>query len=336
MPTKPDHELYEHYRTKDALVRAFITAHYVALRAQQVAVAGLREALQATTNLTEVDIAGLIASMEAKAGRAANQVTDEELHRQLLDVVAPMASNRVQRRRDQSVRDKKEKVFSASLPGVLKARKARKFVIFAEQTVTATVGAVLMGPAPLVARALPAVEAGLGHPSRFRTVWLRDRARDGMLDREPGLTTVYTPWWDHAITHFQQFRKLVAGVEDGLGGQLDLLLCDDLARTPKQATMAKGVPHNFMDRAVWVFDWLVEMMRNKGGAVVAGLKLREGEKYDQHAVARLSEKCQLYNLYEEGGLLYAQDGYGNPHLIAETGANRETECRSSKTTSSAA
>lgn len=130
----------------------------------------------------------------------------------------------------------------------------------------------------------------------------------------------------------------MAQAEEQLDGDTDVLLFDDLAHAPRDLAKAKNVPQGYVSRATHVYQRLAGMMRQKGGALVAGLRFREGETYDRREMGALSEKCRLYNLYEEDGILYATDGYGKAHPITE--APEEPPCPTSScptpTTSSAA
>lgn len=328
----PDHSLLDHYRTKDPLVRALASAHNLARKAMIASVGVLQGYLTDRTNLTPLDIQALTRSLEDQADEAAELISDEEMLRQIPVVLVAMANNCVQRKKDAESRERQSKITPPSPKAILRARQRRRVELFGKETVTASLGAVLVGPPELVTRAMRVVSRTIREDLSRRIVHLSDTPGADTMVKSPYAVTVLAPWWDTLYANPDLFRKLLTSARDAMSGDgpIDVLLVDDLAHCPKNwNVLVRGTPKGYVLRAEWAFKRLIPMTRSQGASIIAGLKLREGEAYKQSDMMSLSEKCLKYDLSEEDGLLYATDGYGVQHLLAEPGEQCEAKTFSS-------
>lgn len=320
----PDHVTLEHYRTGDSLVRSFMASYYASRAAMLTSASMLQHYLENFSNLTPGDIDGILSAMEFRADKAANSINDEELVRQLERIVLITAKNAVQRRKDAEARERRDQVRGPAHPKqTLKMRQRRRHVIFGKEEVTSAVPALLVGPPNLVHRAVTAIVEAMEKTTASRIIRCEDVEQTATWTLRPAPTpqvvTLHLPWWDGAFSNLERFRVLIKAAEAKLGGATDILVVDDLARDPASKTIITQVPQNYVARAAFMFKRMGALARGKGGVLVAGLKFRAGEKYDQRELNALSEKCRLYNLSEENGLLYAEDSYGNNQVIVEPG-----------------
>lgn len=320
--TPAGRDLLDTYRARDGLARGLMRAYGVAHRAREAAAESLREYLTGATTLAPADVEEMMAALPAQGAQVAKHLNDDELLRQVREVLLPMAKIRVQRRLDQEARVARKKVTSQSKPALLRARQARAVELFGREAISARVAAVLVGPPALVDRAVAALRAVLTADPARRVVRCADADSSATWALEPAegavrVVTFFAPWWDSASSNLVHFRTMLLRAEEHLHGPLDALLVDDLARRPKYLDVKSGVPENYLTRAVRLHDRLFGVARAKGGVMVAGLKLREGESYAQAEMTAFGGTCRLYHLSEDDGLLYATDGQGTQHLIAE-------------------
>lgn len=322
VPVEPDHDLLEHYRTKDALARSFITSYFVSRRAMLVSAESLREYLSSSTNLTDKDLDGLVAALEDRSVQEAACITDEELAREL-SAISLVVQRRIQRKKHAASKEKILRARSTSPRSVLKDRQRQLRHLFAGEKLTSAVGALLVGKPDLVDRAVRAVKhMALTNPERkYRVLRCEDTESAATwvkeADGEVRAVTFFVPWWDSIYSNIAHFRSMVSQAEEQMKAPADYMIFDDLGRRPKGMDGLKDVPKNYLSRAAKVYGTLDSLVRRRGAVLVAGFKLREGESYDHREMAKLSEKCRKYDLYEEHGLLYATDSFGTNHLIVE-------------------
>ncbi len=323
------------FRRPHTLEAEFLMVHRLLARCQRLLARSVSEVLTEKGDPPEV-VADVLLALEMDSDERSGQIEVEDLGGLLREHLMRFVQIQSQRLKDEASRKRLAQNLPPAPKTLLASRRNRKFYMFDRDHVGSSSGAVFCGPPALVDRAIAGLTARMAEPRLAALVCADVKSPNvfAKTEREDGhpIVTLFAPWWDGAVSKMDPFRKQVETVEDMFKGSVDLLFVGDIARVPEGGP-SKGTPVGYVRRAVWVYERLAGMMRQRGGAVVAGLKFKEGEQYAGSDMIELGEKCYRYDLYVDGTLLYAEDVLGNKHLIVENNGATEITCSTSTTSS---
>lgn len=316
----PDLALATYHRNTDAMSRGLMTAYAAAHATLGRAEGALREHMGARSGLAGDPLDALVAGCVAQAEQVSARLSTEELLRQLKTTLEPLLKRLAYQVPEVADAPPFRPRPQESPQISVKARQARLLPLFDAERVSGRVPAVLLGPPPLVDRALAVVRQALA-AAGLRRVWCPDAESAETATAGPENpcreVILHAPWTDIALVNVSRFRALVDHAEKLMGGPTDALAVADLARPPRGLAGMKGVPQDGFARAAYLHHRLRLYARGRGVALVAGLKTRPAAPYSDREVERLAGQCQLYTLAEADGRLTAADSVGQVHPIAE-------------------